>query len=369
MPRFALVLAPLSLCLALGCTRDVGNDAGDGASTGDTVDPTDTTSATDAPTSTSETTSNSSDTTDTDTDPETETTDDPTDGPRFDVGTLPDTPPGEPLPLPQLWYSIEDKLVYIELDPSDGSVAQLVVSTFSNDPPLLSSDPNITEYSSLTMLADGSLLGARGTSGTTQFYHVAEPPTLAGQVEANVLGVMPDNIYVEALHTDCDGRVYVMDTGVDSANSIGNRLLRLTGDYLAGDFSYEVITDLMVASADDIDDMGPGIDELGEVTDNPGFAIDSGIVYAFDYATGTGMPLGMAGTYGIHVLGGPLFDDGISRLYVFDIDAQLFEADPETLMLSDVLVTGPDLPNPNGVPGLCGMAGPLTDCISGFPQG
>jgi len=54
-----------------------------------------------------------------------------------------------------------------------------------------------------------------------------------------------------------------------------------------------------------------------------------------------GISLGTAGTYGVHVLGGPLFDDDTARLYIFDVTAQLFEADPATLGLSEVLVTGP----------------------------
>lgn len=53
----------------------------------------------------------------------------------------------------------------------------------------------------------------------------------------------------------------------------------------------------------------------------------------------------MAGTYGVHALGGPLFDDGDSRLYVLDVDTNLYEADPLSLALSPVLATGPALMN------------------------
>jgi len=33
----------------------------------------------------------------------------------------------------------------------------------------------------------------------------------------------------------------------------------------------------------------------------------------------------MAGTYGIHALGKPMFDDDKSRLYILDVDANLYE--------------------------------------------
>lgn len=285
-------------------------------------------------------------------------------GPSFDLGVFPDMPPPPPLPLPQLWYSVEDLLVYIELDPADGTVAQLVTSTIVNDPTIAGT----VNSCSLTMLEDGSLLGGRGIDGQTRLFHVPQPPTIAGDIEVVTLGDMPEGIYIEALYTDCDGRVYLMDTGLDSVSNTGNRLLRFTGDYLAGDLSYEVITDLAVAVSADIDDMAPGLDAQGKVIDNPGFGIDSGSIYALDYTTGTGMMLGMGGTYGIHTLGGPLFDDAVSRLYVLSVDAEVFEADPMTLVLSPVLATGPSLAS-GGPPGDTGFAGPLTDCQTGFPQG
>jgi hypothetical protein len=289
------------------------------------------------------------------------------DGPIFDVGGVGDVAPPK-LPLPQLWYSVEDLLVYIELDPADGTVAQLVTSTITNDPPLLTDAPMVVEFNSITMLEDGSLLGARGLMGQTQIYHVAMPPTVATDLEVDVLGDMPDGLFIEALYTDCDGRVYLMDTGVHSSTAEGNRLIRFTGNYLAGDFGYEVITDLMVAVAADIDDMAPGIDAAGAITDSPGFAIDSGEVYDFDYTTGTGSAIGMAGTYGIHALGGALFDDGVSRLYVMTLDAELEQVDPVTLASSGVLVTGPMVVGPPYA-GMSGLAGPLTDCITSFPRG
>lgn len=290
------------------------------------------------------------------------------DGMVFDVGRIPDAPPPEPLPDPQLWYSVDDLLVYIELDPADGTVSQLVTSSIVNMPPLIYDVGGTITFNAITMLDDGSLLGARGLTGQTQLYHIPSPPTTGADVVADVLGDMSDALFIEGLYTDCDGRVYLMDTGLDSVSTTGNRLLRFTGDFLGGDFSYEVITDLMVAIAPDIDDMAPGIDGMGAIADNPGFAIDSGTVYEFDYTTGTGMALGMVGTYGIHTLGGVLFDDGVSRLYVLTLDAEVLEVDPMTLVASPVLATGP-MPAGGGPPGLTGITGPLTDCVSGFPRG
>lgn len=284
-------------------------------------------------------------------------------GPSFDLGGIPDMG-GPPLPKPQLWYSVEDLLVYIELNPADGTVAQLVTSTIMPKPNLAGP----VNSCGLTMLPDGSLLGSRGIAGLTRMFHVPEPPTVAGEVTVDILGSLPGQLYVEALYTDCDGRVYLVDTGPDGSSNEGNRLLRFTGDYLAKDFAYEVISDLQVAVAADIDDMAPGIDAQGQVIDNPGFGIDSGMVYMLDYTDGSGSELGMAGTYGIHALGGQLFADKKSRLYVLDIDANVHEADPTTLALSPVLATGPALVSGNK-PGNTGFAGPLTACRTGFPQG
>jgi len=267
----------------------------------------------------------------------------------------------EPHPLwvsPNLWYSVENKLHYIEIDPADGSVVRLVTSTITT--------PLVDGQNGLTMLEDGSLLGSRERAGETQIFHVPDPPTEASEIEVTVLGVVPDELRIEALYTDCQGLVYLMDTGSDTSSVEGNRLIRFTGDYLAGDLAYEVITDLANASVADIDDMGPGIDEDGEITDGRGFAIDSGTVYDFDYNTGTGTEIGMGGTFGIHALGGPLFDDGRARLYLLDGSAQLFEADPVDLTLSPVLVVGPD-PEGDARPGWSGLAGPLTECESTLP--
>lgn len=156
-------------------------------------------------------------------------------------------------------------------------------------------------------------------------------------------------------------------TGVDVGSAEGNRLIRFTGDYLAGDLDYEVITDLSGASVADIDDMGPGIDAMGAITDGQGLAIDTGEVYDFNYNTGTGTLLGNGGTWGIHALGGPLFHDDRARLYLLNRDAELFEADPQTLELSPVLITGPDSTT-GGHAGWSGLAGPLTECESTLPE-
>jgi len=302
--------------------------------------------------------------TSTSTGPDDPTSSSSTGTPSFDLGGGPDVP-FLPEVTPQLWYSVDNLLVYIELDPLDGSVVKLVTNTINNNPSLAG---NINSCG-LTMLEDGSLLGSRGNEVGTRFFHIPNPPTVAGSIDVDILGSIPGMLYIEALHTDCDGRVYLMDTGEDNVNNVGNRLLRFNNDYLGGKFNYDVITDLEVAVSVDIDDMAPGIDAGGQVIDNPGFGIDSGAVYALDYTDGTGVALGMAGTYGIHALGSQLFADAKSRLYVLDIDANLFEANPTTLALSPVLATGPALMDPNAPPGNTGLAGPLTNCVTGFPPG
>src|SRR5690606_31353929 len=211
-------------------------------------------------------------------------------------------------------------------------------------------------------------VGSRVEAGVgTQIFHVPEPPLEASEIEVQILGMVPDNLLIEALYTDCQGLVYLMDTGIHLSTATGNRLLRFTGDYLAGDLSYEVITDLEMATVADIDDLGPGIDDMGEITDGTGFAIDSGQVYLFDYNVGTGSLIGSGGTWGSHALGGSLFTDGTARLYLLDDDAQLFEADPVDLGLSGVLVTGP-APDGDAPAGWSGLTGPLTECESTLPD-
>ncbi len=272
-----------------------------------------------------------------------------------------DEPPG-PDPVTQfaeLWYSSDNLLVYIEIDPADGSVVRMEGSEVTG----LERGQNC-----ITMLADNSLLGARLAKEDMQtwFYYIAQPPRDGSPVEPTLLGVMPDGIMLEGLYTDCDGRIYGMDTGDDDGSATGNRLLRFTGDVLAGEFDFVVVSDLSTASVADIDDMGPGIDSDGNVTDNPGFAIDTGNIYDFNYETGSGTHRGNGGTWGVHVLGGPLFDDGVSRLYLLDSSARLYEMDPTTDTLSDVLGTGPAISTEGDNPGWSGLAGPLTDCETGF---
>lgn len=259
--------------------------------------------------------------------------------------------------FPELWYTVDQLLVLVALSEADGSVASIQASTINFD-----LDPG---QSAITMLADGSLLASRLSQADDQshFFHIPAPPRDGSEVTPNVLGVMPDGIMIEGLYTDCEGRVYGMDTGVDDTNAEGNRLLRFTGDVTAGDFSFAVVSDLATADVADIDDMGPGIDE-NQITDNPGLAIDTGDIHAFNYETGSGTLVAQAGTYGIHALGGPLFDDDRSRLYVLNADGELFEIDPDDFSSSGVLGTGPT--PAEGIPGWSGLAGPLTDCESGF---
>jgi len=257
----------------------------------------------------------------------------------------------------ELWYSVDQLLVRIELSPIDGSLVGMTTSDVQGGLPV--------GQNALTMLDDGSLLGARLSTDDdlTHFYYIADPPRDGSPVTPDPLGVMPDSLMLEGLYTDCDGRIYGMDTGSDVTNSDGNRLLRFTGDVVGGDFTFVVVSDLATADVADIDDMSPGI-AGGTVTDNPGLAIDTGDIYDFDYQSGSGTLVAQGGTYGIHALGGPLFSDGISRLFVFSSQGELFEVDPSTFALSDVLGTGPT--PTNGIAGWSGLAGPLTDCETGF---
>ncbi|MFV8754828.1 hypothetical protein ACNOYE_30140 [Nannocystaceae bacterium ST9] len=332
-------------------STDAGESAGEsGSSESASTDTSDASGSTDASDSTDADETSTSDSTDAG-----ETTD------SSDSSEGTDTTTGED-PLwtsPSLWYSVEDRLHYIEIDPDDGTVVQLVTSTITT--------PMIDGQNGITMLEDGSLLLSRESDGATEIYWIAEPPIVASEIEVELLGTVPDELRIEALYTDCQGLVYLMDTGSNVSNAEGNRLIRFTGDYLVGDLDYEVITDLGMSMVADIDDMGPGIDAMGEITDGQGFAIDSGTVYDFDYLAGTGTVLGPGGTWGIHALGGPLFQDGVARLYLLDIDAQLFEADPDDLSLSDVLVTGPE-PDGDAAAGWSGITGPLTECESTLPD-
>jgi hypothetical protein len=367
MHRAALsMIAALSLFACRGDDGDgnadeVGSEtAGESESTGvDEGESADESGSSDSGTSESTSTDSESETNESETD-ESETNDaetNDTDG--TDSTETTDTGDNPLWTHPSLWYSVEDRLHYIEIDEDDGSVVQLVTSTITT--------PMIDGQDGITMLEDGSLLLSRESDGATEIYWIAEPPILASVIEAEILGVVPDQLRVEALYTDCQGLVYLMDTGTHVSSSDGNRLIRFTGDYLAGDLDYEVITDLGMSMVADIDDMGPGIDAMGEITDGQGFAIDSGTVYDFDYLAGSGILLGPGGTWGVHALGGPLFTDEQARLYLFDDQARLFEADPTNLNLSPVLVTGP-LPDGDALPGWSGITGPLTQCESTLPD-
>lgn len=56
--------------------------------------------------------------------------------------------------------------------------------------------------------------------------------------------------------------------------------------------------------------------------------------------------------------------DDRPRLYVLNIDGELFEVDPDDFSASGVLGTGPT--PVEGVRGWSGLAGPLSDCETGF---
>lgn len=269
------------------------------------------------------------------------------------------------LTTPNLWYSFEDRLVFIEIDPDDGSVVRYISHTVDTLGLVFAGDND--GQNSLTMLGDGSLLGLRENANGSLVYHIPEPPLGLGDVDIDVIGGVPGDLRIEALYTDCQGAVYLIDTGPNIGTAEGNRLLRFTGDYLAGDLAFEEITDLSMASVADLDDMSPGISETGQITDGTGFAIDTGTVYLFDYNTGTGTAIGNGGDWGIHALGGPLFTDGIPRLYILDRDGRLFEADPETLTLSDPLMVGPPATREPLLAGWSGLAGPLTECVTTLP--
>ncbi|MCB9705493.1 MAG: hypothetical protein H6711_26720 [Myxococcales bacterium] len=283
----------------------------------------------------------------------------------------------EPDPLldkPNLWYSVAGSIMYIELDPSDGSVVKLVHNQLMADVQLWHGQ------NGLTMLEDGSLLGSRESAMGAQIFHIPDPPiTENTPAQAKYLGIVPSDKMgvppprIEALYTDCDGRVYLMDTGKDVSNADGNRLLRFKGDFLGGDLTYDVITDLQKASVADIDDMSPGIVN-NEINDLLGFAMDSSFLWQLDYTTGTGMNLAKtAGTWGIHALGAPLFDDQQARLYVLsagdaDTGAELFLVDLGDYSSGAALVEGPDLDLQSGYNGWSGLAGPLTECMTKIPQ-
>lgn len=279
------------------------------------------------------------------------------DGGDGDGGITIDTPP----PVPQfaeLWYAIDDQLVRIVLDASNGDVVEFVPSTLTG----------ITlpaGQSMLTMLPDGSLLAGRQDQAAdeTRLFHIPAPPRDGSDAAAVALGVMPDAINLEGLYTDCDDRLYAMDTGVDVGTAEGNRLLRFTGNPLASDFAFAVVSDLSTASVADIDDMSPAIVN-NEIHDNPGLALDTGNLYDFNFETGTGTMAGTGGTWGVHALGKELFTDGTARLYLLSSDAQLYRMDPTTHTLSPSLGTGPTRAEGNA--GWSGLAGPLTECDSGF---
>jgi hypothetical protein len=385
-------LKRISALLSITLTPACGSDPDEGTTTGISSTPT-TVTQTDSDPSTGPTPTTGSDassssggggmtdgmtttTPTTGTDTTTGTTGDDTTGPATatdsegDTSTGDDTTTGGGLwDTPNLWYSVDDALVYIEIDPMDGSVVQLVHNQLVPDMPLWHGQ------NGLTMLEDGSLLGSRESAEGTQIFHVADPPiTPDTPATAVFLGIVPGEKQgdppprVEALYTDCEGKVYLMDTGVDVSTAEGNRLLRFTGDFLKnGKLDFEVITDLQNASVADIDDMSPGIVD-GEISDGMGFAMDSSDLWRIDYTTGTGMNLQATdGTWGIHALGGPLFADMLPRLYILSSNAELMAVQLDDYSTTQLIV-GPDLMLQSGYNGWSGLAGPLTECMTTIPQ-
>ena len=386
---FSLLVAPLALAgCSPGTSQSTDTEAVSDASTATTLtagttdttgdsetgNPTESTLGTgDASTTTTTATTEALPTTDATTTDVTTTTDATTTTTTGETATTDTTTGGSPLwDSPNLWYSVENHLMYIEIDPADGSVVQLVHNELMSDVPL------IHGQNGLTMLEDGSLIGSRESAEGTQIYHIAEPPTSENTpAQATFLGMVPNDgngppLRIEALYTDCDGRVYLMDTGEDVGSSEGNRLLRFTGAYLQGDLTFEVITNLQNASVGDIDDMSPGIVD-GEVSDSLGFAMDSDVLWQIDYTSGTGqLQAETDGTWGVHALGGPLFDDMQPRLYILssgddDTGAELRQVDLDDFSNTDPLIVGPDLDLDGGYNGWSGLAGPLTECMTTIP--
>ena len=276
-----------------------------------------------------------------------------------DTATVPVTAPIHA----ELWYSVGHFLVYIELAPATGLPLRITKSELYGDTDILIGS------NAITMLRDGSLVGTRlqvTEVFTTQIYRIPSPPRDGSLALFEQIGIMPDNIALEALYTDCDGRLYAMDTGEHEWTVNGNRPIRFNGDFLAGVFTFDIVSDFSTATMADIDDMAPGIDAEGAVIDNPGFAIDSEVVYIFDFETSMGEQVGEGGDWGIHALGGTLFDDGISRLYLLSQDAELLLMDPSDYSVSEVLIQGPqDVDDPDAT-GHSGLAGPLTPCETRF---
>ncbi|MBN2530048.1 MAG: hypothetical protein JXR76_26900 [Deltaproteobacteria bacterium] len=267
-----------------------------------------------------------------------------------------DTEPAAPM-FAELWYSVDNLLVHVVLDPATGAFLETHSSTIEG----LGLGQN-----SLTMLKNGGLVGARLVKDTqvTELYYIAQPPRNGEQAAYISLGEMIDGIKIEALYTDCDGYLYAMDTGENDSSAAGNRLIRFTGDFLSKDLSYSVVSDWSTGTVADIDDLAPGINAQGEITDNDGFAIDTGDIYAFNYEAGNGVLVGNGGTWGIHALGGALFTDNTARLYIMSSDATLTQIDPVTFAAIGATMRGPEVAQGNA--GWSGLAGPLTDCVTQF---
>jgi len=270
--------------------------------------------------------------------------------------------------------------VHIDIDEREGDVTAAVAHPYGNNTAGFGPNYLPVGQDCITVLDDGSILVARLNKNTnnadytpyrTYFFWIPVPSRDATPTafEWKYLGMMSDEIMVEGLYTDCAGRIYGMDTGENDGSNVGNRLIRFNDgipELMAGTFDIDdfiVISDLGSASVGDIDDMGPGIDANGDIRDNPGWAIDTGNIWNFNYETGSGTDIGNGGSWGIHVLGGDLFVDDVSRVYVLYSDARLRQWFPATDTTSANLYTGPAV---SGDDGWSGLAGPLTECETGF---
>ena len=84
------------------------------------------------------------------------------------ANTGPDAAPPVPI-FTELWYAVDDRLVRIVLDTADGSVVELVQTPLEG---------MHVGHNCLTMLDDGTLLGARlsDADDLTYLFHIATPP-------------------------------------------------------------------------------------------------------------------------------------------------------------------------------------------------
>ncbi len=202
------------------------------------------------------------------------------------------------------------RIVPIDIDANDAS------ATFG-DPLYLEGlidDGHIPE--AVTLMPDGSIVGATATQGYfSETFQIdsADLEARVSPITVTVLGTVGYDI--EAMFTDCLGRVYAVDTGTSSTTATGNRLLRWASVVDFPNGPYEEIGDL-AATGTDLDELGPGIVE-GGVCDEPGYAADTGNIYRISYVNGTVEYLGTVdGVFNVHALDGSFFQDRRSRALI-----------------------------------------------------